>query len=85
MNFDLVYKLIAISCLVSIFTNFEPVRNLLKKLLALDGKIYHLVYKVLSCSKCLGLWATLIITQDLYQAAIVSCLSIIISNQFNKL
>jgi hypothetical protein len=83
--YNTIFEICGISCLCLTFTRFEPIQNQLKRILQLPGKIYLLIYKVLSCPTCLGLWVGLIITQNLYEASIISVFSSYLSYITNKI
>ena len=43
------------------------------------------VVKVLTCPKCFSLWFTLVVTQNIFSAAIVSVLTMLIDSTLNYL
>lgn len=80
-----IYLLIGIACLALTFVRFEPIQDRLKKLLTFPGKIWHLIYKVLSCPMCTGLWFGLALTQNILSASIISVLATYLSYITNRL
>ena len=85
MNFNTLYTIIALACFAVTFKRFEPTQSQLIKLTALKGKLWHQIYKLLSCSMCIGLWSTLIWTQDFGLACIVSVLATYIQYLTSKI
>lgn len=85
MEINDIYTIIGAAALASTFVQFEPIKPLINKLTTFDGKFYHLLYKLLSCSKCVGLWLGLALTQNIFDAAIISCLASYITYQTNRL
>jgi len=71
-------EVVGIAVLVNLFTHwFRPIQWVKEKIgwYRLPDLFMHL-----NCSKCLGLWVGLIVTQNIYLAAITSLLSYLIDN-----
>jgi len=69
-------KLIGIAVLVNMFVWwFEPLQRV-KEWLRWHKLTDKVIY--LACTKCMGFWIGLVITKNLYQAAVISFLSFVI-------
>ena len=75
----------ALTAIAITWTQFEPIQSIVKQLDSLPGKIYKLIAKVLTCTKCFAFWGTLIYTQEFSTACIVSVFATYISNQLGTI
>ena len=71
-------EIIGIAVLVNMFAHwFRPIQWVKDKV-----GWYRLpeMFSFLNCTKCLGFWSGLVVTQNLYQAAAISLLAYLIDN-----
>lgn len=80
-----IYQIIGFACIACIFIQFEPIQKQIDKLNNLPGKIYPLIAKIFSCTKCFSFWFSLIITQDIMQACIISIIAQFINNNISTI
>ena len=86
---EIIIKIIGISCLVILFNISGPTLRL-RKLIFDDyyyddwGRIKRFIFELISCSGCLSFWVALVITQNLYYAAISSILSFLIDKKLTN-
>lgn len=82
---DVIYTIIALTCLSITFTKFEPIQKQVRKLLKLQGKVYQLIGYVLTCPMCFALQISFLSVLDIYIACIVSVLTSLINSIINRI
>lgn len=71
-------EVLGISVLVNMFVHwFQPLQWAKEKL---GWHKLPEMFMFLNCTKCLGLWTGLVVTQDLFQAAVISLTSYLVDN-----
>lgn len=85
-----ILTIIGLACMGFLFAEAaEPIQNI-KEIFNLHteaickNKVQWFFVKMLNCSLCFSFWLGLIVTLNLYYAAIISILAETISRQFNK-
>lgn len=68
------------------FANFEPLQGFITKYIKphIPLKLSY-ISSALSCFKCLSFWATLTITQDIYQAILAAIIAFTYDKLMNSL
>ena len=71
-------EIIGIAVLVNMFAHwFRPIQWVKDKV---GWYALPEMFSFLNCTKCLGFWSGLVVTQNLYQAAAISLLAYLIDN-----
>jgi hypothetical protein len=80
----MIIKILGLAALGFLLVNAEPA-ILLRRFIGFKEEEYNdygvvksFFYRMITCSMCLSFWIGLIVTQDIYQAAIISVLAMII-------